>query len=197
LHLPAGICTKPARNGDRRNAPFTRRAVACHTDRTNRIFKHVRRRDEAQSPSGEHVYGQRSIAGTPMRTALHIPLLRSLLPSRVGSVLVVLALLVPAAISWASSVVTYSAVGQTMLNLQSASNATTASRDYNRVYRPTGFTFDLAYLNADGSNQSATHSNAISNPFVDPTGSAFLARAWCRNNSGSTVSPVTCQTTKP
>ncbi len=134
---------------------------------------------------------------TTVRANLPLPALRALLPSRVGLTLVLLALLVPAAISWASTVVTYSAVGQTMTNLQSASNASSASRDYNRVYRPTGYFFDLAYLNSDGSFQSAVHSNAASNPYFDPTGSAFFARAWCRNNSGSTVSPVTCQTTKP
>jgi hypothetical protein len=132
-----------------------------------------------------------------MRPALQIPTLRSLLPSRVGFALVLLALLAPAAISWASTVVTYSAVGQTMVNLQTASNPTSALRDYNRVYRPAGFFFDLAYLNSDGSNQSAVHSNAANDPYFDPTGSAFLARALCRNNSGSVVSPVTCQTTKP
>jgi hypothetical protein len=124
-------------------------------------------------------------------------MLRSLLPSRAGFVLVLLALCVPVAISWASTVVTYSSVGQTMLNGQTAANATAASRDWNRVYRPVGYFFDLAYLNADGSPQSPTHSNAGSNPYFDPTGTAFLARAWCRNNSGGTVSPVTCQTTKP
>jgi hypothetical protein len=132
-----------------------------------------------------------------MHVDLPLPPLRSLLPSRAGLAFVLLALLAPTAISWASTVVTYSAVGQTMADLQSASNATSASRDYNRVYRPAGFFFDLAYLNSDGSNQSAVHSNAANNPYFDPTGSAFLARAWCRNNSGTTVSPVTCQTTKP
>jgi hypothetical protein len=104
---------------------------------------------------------------------------------------------VPAAVSWASTVVSYSAVGQTMVNGQVASNATSASRDWNRVFRPVGNTFDLAYLNSGGSLQTAMHSNAASNPFVDSTGAAFLARAWCRNSSGGTVNSVTCQTTKP
>jgi hypothetical protein len=122
---------------------------------------------------------------------------RSLLPSRLGLVLALAALLVPAVISWASTVVSYTAVGQTMTNGQTASNATTASRDWNRVYRPTGNVFDLAYLNGDGSFQSTVHSNSAFNPFVDPTGAAFLARAWCRNSSGGTVTNVTCQTTRP
>jgi hypothetical protein len=121
----------------------------------------------------------------------------SLLPSRLGFVLALAALLVPAAISWASTVVSYTTVGQTMANGQTAANPTTASRDWNRVYRPIGNTFDLAYLNGDGSFQTAAHSNAGSNPFVDPTGTAFLARAWCRNSSGGTVNTITCQTTKP
>jgi hypothetical protein len=124
-------------------------------------------------------------------------MLRSLPPSRVGFTLTLVALLIPVSLAWASTVVSYTAVGQTMVNGQAGSNATTASRDWNRVYRPTGNLFDLAYLNADGSFQSVTHSNAGLNPFVDPTGTAFLARAWCRNNSGGTVMTVTCQTTKP
>jgi hypothetical protein len=122
---------------------------------------------------------------------------KSLLPSRVGFAVVLAVLLIPIAISWASTVVSYTAVGQTMANNQTASNATTASRDWNRVYRPAGNLFDLAYLNADGSYQSAVHSNAANNPFVDPTGTAFLARAWCRNSAGWAVANVTCQTTKP
>ena len=121
----------------------------------------------------------------------------SLLPSRLGLALAVVALLVPAAIGWASTVVSYTAVGQTMANGQQASNATAASRDWNRVYRPIGNTFDLAYLNSDRSLQSAVHSNSGTNPFVDSTGSAFLARSWCRNSAGASVSNVTCQTTKP
>ena len=68
---------------------------------------------------------------------------------------------------------------------------------WSRVYRPVGFTWDLMYLNPNGTPQSPTHSNAGSNPFFDPSATAFLARAWCRNNSGATVSPVTCQTTTP
>lgn len=84
-----------------------------------------------------------------------------------------------------------------MINGQTASNASSASRDWNRVYRPSRNFFDLAYLNSNGLFQSAVHSNADSNPFVDPTGSAFLARAWCRNSSGGTVMSVTCQTTTP
>jgi hypothetical protein len=124
-------------------------------------------------------------------------MLRSILPSRPGLVLAIAALLISTAATWASTVVTYTAVGQTMVYGQTASNATSASRDWNRVYRPVGYSFDLAYLNSDGSFQSVVHSNAGSNPFSDATGGAFLARAWCRNNSGLTVSPVTCQTTKP
>ena len=77
----------------------------------------------------------------------------SLLPSRLGPALAVVALLVPAAISWASTVVSYTAVGQTMANGQQASKAGVASRDWNCVYRPIGNTFDLAYLNSDGSLQ--------------------------------------------
>ena len=65
------------------------------------------------------------------------------------------------------------------------------------MYRPAGNFFDLAYLNGNGSFQSAVHSNAGNNPFVEETGSAFLARAWCRNSSGGTVTSVTCQTTTP
>jgi hypothetical protein len=122
---------------------------------------------------------------------------KSLLPSRAGFALALVVLLIPVAISWASTVVSYSAVGQTMANNQFASNPSSASRDWNRVYRPTGNFFDLAYLNTDGTYQSAMHSNAGNNPFVDPTGTAFLARAWCRNNSGGAVASVTCQTTKP
>ena len=121
----------------------------------------------------------------------------SLLPSRLGLALAVVALLVPAAISWASTVVSYTAVGQTMANGQQASNATAASRDWNRVYRPIGNTFDLAYLNSDGSLQTVVHSSSGTNPFVDATGSAFLARSWCRNSAGVSVDNVTCQTTKP
>ena len=45
----------------------------------------------------------------------------SLLPSRLGLVLVLVAMLVPAAISWASTVVSYTSVGQTMANGQTAS----------------------------------------------------------------------------
>jgi hypothetical protein len=123
-------------------------------------------------------------------------MLKSLLPSRLGLVLALAALLVPVAIGWASTVVSYSAVGQTMVNGQSASNASAGSRDWNRVYRPTGNFFDIAYLNANGTFQGAIHSNAGSNPFVD-TASAFLARAWCRNSSGVTVTSITCQTTTP
>jgi hypothetical protein len=123
-------------------------------------------------------------------------MLKALLPSRLGLALAIVALLVPAALGWASSVVSYTAVGQTMVNGQTASNPGTASRDWNRVYRPTVNFFDLAYLNAGGSFQGPIHSNAGSNPFVDAT-AAFLARAWCRNSSGGTVSPVTCQTTTP
>jgi hypothetical protein len=121
----------------------------------------------------------------------------SLLPSRLGLALVLAAMLVPAAISWASTVVSYTAVGQTMANGQTASTATSASRDWNRVYRPIGNLFDLAYLNGDGSFQSVLHANSASNPFVDPTGAAFLARSWCKNSAGAGVSNVTCQTTKP
>jgi hypothetical protein len=124
-------------------------------------------------------------------------MLNSLLPSRLGFGLALAALLAPTAISWASSVVSYTAVGQTMANGQTAATAPSASRDWNRVYRPAGNTFDLAYLNGDGSFQSPVHSNGASNPFVDPTGTAFLARAWCRNSAGVTVNTVTCQTTKP
>jgi hypothetical protein len=58
---------------------------------------------------------------------------RSLLPSRVGSALVLVALLTPIAIAWASTVVSYTAVAQTMANGQTAANATTASRDWNRL----------------------------------------------------------------
>jgi hypothetical protein len=115
-----------------------------------------------------------------------------LLPSRAGLVLVLAALFVPAAIGWASTVVSYTAVGQTMVNGQTASNAASASRDRNRVYRPAGNLFE-----GNGSFQSAVHSNAGNNPFVEETGSAFLARAWCRNSSGGTVTSVTCQTTTP
>jgi hypothetical protein len=122
---------------------------------------------------------------------------RSLLPSRLGCALVLVALLMPIAAAWAATIVSYTAVGQTMVNGQTASNATAASRDWNRVYRPAGKVFDVAYLNSDGSLQSDIHSNAANNPFVDPTGSAFMARAWCRNSSGGTVTSVTCQTTKP
>jgi hypothetical protein len=142
-----------------------------------------------------------------MRVAAHWPdfhlgkggwtMFNSLLPSRLGLALAVVALLVPAAISWASTVVSYTAVGQTMANGQQASNATAASRDWNRVYRPVGNTFDLAYLNSDGSLQTTVHSNSATNPFVDSSGSAFLARAWCRNSAGASVDNVTCQTTKP
>jgi hypothetical protein len=123
-------------------------------------------------------------------------MLKALLPSRLGLVLAIVALLVPIAISWASTVVSYTTVGQTMSNGQSASNPSAASRDWNRVYRPTVNFFDIAYLNSGGSFQGPVHSNGGSNPFVD-TSSAFLARAWCRNSSGGTVPSVTCQTTTP
>jgi hypothetical protein len=123
-------------------------------------------------------------------------MLKTLLPSRLGLGLALVALVVPVAIGWASTVVSYSAVGQTMVNGQSASNARAASRDWNRVYRPTGNFFDIAYLNANGTFQGPIHSNAGSNPFVDST-AAFFARAWCRNGSGGTVTSVTCQTTTP
>jgi hypothetical protein len=122
---------------------------------------------------------------------------KSLLPSRTGLAVAAVVLLMPIAISWASTVVSYTAIAQTMAINQSASNPTTASRDWNRVYRPTGNFFDLAYLNANGSFQSVVHSNAGNNPFVDPTGTAFLARAWCKNTSGGAVATVTCQTTTP
>jgi hypothetical protein len=133
----------------------------------------------------------------PLRPGRLKAIPRSLLPSRFGLIITLAALLIPAAIGWASTVVSYSAVGQTMVNGQTASNASTASRDWNRVYRPVGNFFDLAYLNGGGSFQSSVHSNAANNPYFDPTGSAFLARAWCRNSSGGTVAPVTCQTTTP
>jgi uncharacterized membrane protein len=123
-------------------------------------------------------------------------MLRSLLPSRRGLVLALAALLLPGAIAWASTVVSYTAVGQTMVNGQSASNPSAASRDWSRVYRPVGNFFDIAYLNSGGSFQGPIHSNAGSNPFVDGT-SAFFARAWCRNSAGVTVASVTCQTTTP
>jgi hypothetical protein len=151
-----------------------------------------------QLPLG--LYG---LCGVPRRGRPHhrggrqTPMLRSLLPSRAGVAAALLALCIPVAISWASTVVTYSSVGQTMVNGQTAANAAAASRDWNCVYRPIGSFFDLAYLNPIGTPQSPTHSNAGSNPYFDPTGTAFLARAWCRNNSGGTVSPVTCQTTTP
>jgi hypothetical protein len=63
-----------------------------------------------------------------MPRQLQLPPLRALLPSRVGAVLVLLALLLPAAAGWASTVVTCSAVGQTMADLPTASNASAASR---------------------------------------------------------------------
>jgi hypothetical protein len=69
---------------------------------------------------------------------------RSLAPSRAGFALALAALLIPIAVSWASTVVSYTAFGQTMAANQSASNATTARRDSNRVYRPAGNTALLA-----------------------------------------------------
>jgi hypothetical protein len=41
------------------------------------------------------------------------------------------------------------------------------------------------------------HFHAVNNPSVDPAGTAFRARASCRNNSGGAVWTVTCQITKP
>lgn len=65
-----------------------------------------------------------------------------------------------------------------------------ASREYNKVWRPSGISFGLSY------STSSWVFNSVANPFVDNR-SAFNARARCSNNSGSYASPVTCQTTIP
>jgi hypothetical protein len=69
---------------------------------------------------------------------------RSLAPSRAGFALALAALLIPIAVSWASTIVSYTAFGQTMAANQPASNATMARRDGIRVYRPAGNTALLA-----------------------------------------------------
>lgn len=65
-----------------------------------------------------------------------------------------------------------------------------ASREYNKVWRPSGISFGLSY------STSSWVFNSVANPFVDNR-SAFNARARCSNNSGTYASPVTCQTTIP
>lgn len=65
-----------------------------------------------------------------------------------------------------------------------------ASRDWNRVYRPTAYTFCLAY------NDANYVCDAWSNPFVDNR-NATSAQSWCQNSSTQFVSNVTCQTTTP
>src|ERR1700712_4135075 len=129
-------------------------------------FRSAARTDNCHAPSHR---GERQ---SPAVTAM----LRALLPSRLGLALALAALLVPVAIGWAETVVSYTAVGQTLVNGQSASNPSAASRDWNRVYRPTGNFSDIAQLNSGGTFQGPIHSNAGRNPFVDST-SVFLARA--------------------
>ena len=110
--------------------------------------------------------------------------------------LAVLALLVPVALSWASTVVSYTAVGQTMVNGQSGVEPERGLARLESRLPADRQLLRIAYLNAGGTFQGPVHSNAGSNPFVDGT-PAFFARAWCRNGSGGTVSSVTCQTTTP
>jgi hypothetical protein len=78
----------------------------------------------------------------------------------------------------------------------SAIRNTCAARQYNKVWRPIGYTFKLQYSYAIcGGNGSATWMNANSNPFVVNTG-ANRSQAVCGNISGYDVYPVTCQTTE-
>lgn len=65
-----------------------------------------------------------------------------------------------------------------------------ASRQWNKVWRPGGYQFGLAYTNLSWVYDT------WSNPFVDNR-TATSSKAWCLNNSGYYVSPVTCVTTVP
>jgi len=69
------------------------------------------------------------------------------------------------------------------------------SRDFNRVYRPGGYVFQLGY-SADGQTISWAAPNTWDNPFVDQR-NATSAIAFCNNYSSYFVTPVTCQTTVP
>lgn len=69
------------------------------------------------------------------------------------------------------------------------------SRDWNRVYRPGGYIFQLTYYSG-GCCYSAWVSNTWDNPFVDQR-NATSAMAYCNNYSSYFVNSVTCQTTVP
>jgi len=70
------------------------------------------------------------------------------------------------------------------------------SRDWNRVYRPTGYGFNLTYSSDGMTYWSWVGPNAWDNPFVDQR-NATSATAHCNNSSSDFVSNVTCQTTVP
>ena len=94
------------------------------------------------------------------------------------------ALLVSTAVTWASTVVTYSAVGQTMVYGQTASNATSGVTRLEPRLSPDRIRVRPRLPQQRRVVPVRVHSNAAANPFSDATGGAFLARAWCRNNSG-------------
>lgn len=71
----------------------------------------------------------------------------------------------------------------------------TASRQYNKVWRPVGTQFTLYFYT---SSTYTSWSNTWSNPYTTPDGSGgSAAYAGCQNDTPSSVSPVTCQTTRP
>lgn len=65
-----------------------------------------------------------------------------------------------------------------------------ASREWNKFWRPVGYSFGLKYT------AFSYIFDTWSNPFVDNR-NAFNAQAYCLNNTGSLVSSITCMTTYP
>ena len=66
-----------------------------------------------------------------------------------------------------------------------------AVRQYNKVWRPAGNLFYLGYYD------HAVWDNTWTNPFESPSSDGISTIAYCANGTGSYVSPVTCQTTRP
>jgi hypothetical protein len=68
-------------------------------------------------------------------------------------------------------------------------------RDFNRVYRPLGYLFQLKWHTSSGSWTLAVQGTGP-NPLVDATPRSSVYEG-CFNLSGAAVYPTTCQTTIP
>src|SRR5437870_3414364 len=95
----------------------------------------------------------------------------------------------PPTLAYATYQITY-VDNRAMIYGEVGSTSGAAARDWNRVYRPIGYSFQLWYANLPALRDGAN------NPFTDWR-TASYARAYCQNVSGVTVSPVTCITTHP